>query len=144
MARTHRERDDWEDRFFDVQDKRLGRIEDKVDDVTVVAHKALDHAKEASRQATLTNSQVAHTKQDIADNLAEAHKVSEKALDRADRAHVRLKNLEAVVIPNKSIEAEDVKNVVIPKVVWKLIAKIVAIVSAMVGIIGVLVYAANK
>lgn len=105
--RTHDERDIYEDRLYEQNERRFERVEDKLDKNTIISQKALD-------EATLTNSRVTHLEDEVKVNLAEAHRVSNKSLEvaktslaRADRVHERLVDMEKVIVPDKPPEPED-------------------------------------
>lgn len=107
MSRTHQQRDDYEDRFFEQQQRQFDRFETKLDSNTAVSQKALAKATEAAKQATLTNGRVTALEISVNTNLKEAHAVSRKALKRAYRVHERLVDMEKVLVPDKPPEPED-------------------------------------
>lgn len=130
MAKTHKERDDFEDRFFSAQQHQFDRFEIKLDRNT-------DIAKEALTEAKLTNSRVTHLEENVNANLKEAHERSSKALERADRVHERLVDMENIIVPNKPPEPEDLPT-------WWRDPKVITIVSYVALAFLILVAAATR
>lgn len=111
MARTHSDRDDWEDRFFNQQQQTLAEIKSDVKDVGETANKALTHAKEAAKQATDTNSRTTHLEQAVKLDQTNIRKLATRAYNRSGRVDKRLVDLEKVLIPDKPPEMSDLKSI---------------------------------
>lgn len=129
MARkTHEQRDFFEEQWFTDHAKNLDNIEDKLDKNSIISQKALD-------EALKTNSRVTHLEADVKENLAEAHKISKRALTRANRTSTRLIDLEKVIIPGKPPEPENLpiwyKD---PKIIKVLVYVAAAVILSAVGL----------